>query len=101
MKTASRPEKSRAIRHGPMRREVDIHIDELVLHGFLQRDRYRIARAIESELSRLISEEGVPSALTRNADRPVLDAGPIDIESGTRPEVAGSRVARAVYRGMK
>jgi len=101
MKRVPRPEKSRTGRHSPMYQEVDIRIDELVLHGFPHGDRYRIARGIEKELTRLISEDGIPAAFTRNADRPVLDAGPIDIESGTRPDVVGSRVARAVYGRMK
>jgi hypothetical protein len=80
---------------------VDLQIDELVLYGFAHGDRYRIARAIETELTRLIAEKGIPPAFMQNADRPSLHAGPIDIESGTRPDVVGSRVARAVYGRMR
>ncbi|MBD0326005.1 MAG: hypothetical protein ICV68_06225, partial [Pyrinomonadaceae bacterium] len=47
---------------------IELHIEELILHGFERRDRYAIADAFERELSRLLSEQfaeqGLPSSLS-------------------------------------
>jgi hypothetical protein len=83
------------------RASVDLHIDELVLHGFSPRDRYRIAGAVESELARLITDRGLPFALRQDADIGSLEGNDIDLPAGTRPDVAGKRVAHEVYRRME
>ena len=45
------------------RHNIELHIEELVLHGFSPSDRYRIAEAIERELVQLFSRQSAPSAL--------------------------------------
>ena len=37
---------------------IELHIEELVLHGFAARDRQRIAAAVQLELSRLMGTAG-------------------------------------------
>jgi hypothetical protein len=36
------------------RPSINLHIEELVLHGFAPGDRHRISEAVEQELTRLI-----------------------------------------------
>ena len=36
---------------------LNLHIEELVLHGFAPGDRYRIGEAVQQELTRLFAEQ--------------------------------------------
>ena len=83
-----------------MARSVELHIEELVLHGFAQGDRYRIAEAMERELTRLFTEQGTPPSLAKGGSIDKLDGGAFDMVQGSKAEVIGAEVARAVYRGM-
>src|SRR3954464_11756015 len=42
---------------------VELHIDELMLHGFASSERYAIGDAVERELARLFEKQGVPNSL--------------------------------------
>ena len=79
---------------------VRLRIDELVLDGFPPGDRYRIAAAVEAELSRLFADQGVPSNLASGGAVPALDAGSFDVMPDARPDRIGAQVAQAVYGGL-
>lgn len=81
-------------------RAVELHIEELVLHGFAPGDRHRIADAVERELARLFAERGVPAGLGDGFESPRLDAGSFDFAPGARAETVGEEVARAIYGGF-
>lgn len=80
---------------------VSLHIEEVVLHGFDPRGRYAVADAVQHELTRLLTERGVPPSLgeARGAER--LDAGSFHPARDTRPQALGAQLARAVYGGLK
>ena len=84
------------MKHG----EIDLHIEELVLHGFSRADRYRIGRAVEHELGRLFTEQGMPPSLARSGEIASLDGGSFEANPGSRVETLGARVARSVYGGL-
>src|SRR5262245_23753561 len=84
----------------PVPPSVELHIEELVLHGFAPGDRYRITEAIERELTRLLAEGGVPPSLARGGEVGRLDGGAFESVQGARPEAVGVQVAQAIYRGM-
>lgn len=79
---------------------VELHIEELVLHGFPPRDRYGIAEAIQRELTRLLIEHGVPAALRQGGDVARLNGGSFEVTLGTSVETIGIQVARTAYQGM-
>jgi hypothetical protein len=79
---------------------VELHIEELVLHGFVPGDRYRIGDAVERELSRLFAEQGTPPSLVRGGDIGRLDGGSFEAKPGSRAEAIGARVAQGVYGGL-
>lgn len=83
-----------------MEQKVDLHIEELVLHGFSPGDRYRIGQAVELELTRLITEQGIPSSLSRDGDLARINGGTINVSPNSRAEVIGGRVAQSVYGGF-
>jgi hypothetical protein len=80
---------------------IELHIDDLVLHGFAYSDRYLISKAIEHELARLFVERGSPSLLAESGDFPRLDAGAFEVAPGTKPAAIGAQVAQAVYTGLQ
>ena len=80
---------------------VELHIEELVLHGFAPGDRYRIGDAVERELSRLFAEQGTPPALARGGDIGRLDGGSFEAKPGSRAETIGIQAAQAVYGGLR
>ena len=79
---------------------IELHIEELILHGFAPGDRYRIGDAVERELTRLFVEQGVPLSLTQGREVAHLDGGAFKVTSGSKPEVIGAHVAQAVYGGL-
>jgi hypothetical protein len=84
--------------------EIDLQIDELVLHGFAASDRRRIGEVVERELGRLLAQAAAGGALPRGltANRAVDhgDGGVVHLIAGAAPEVAGAQVAEAVYRAL-
>jgi len=80
---------------------IEVNIEELVLHGFDPRDRYRIGEAVEQELTRLFTEKGVPPGLEKSGDIPHLDGGSVKIESNLKASKAGVSIARSVYGGLR
>jgi|SRR5579864_1927624 len=80
--------------------DIELHIEELVLHGFAHGDRYAIGAAVERELVRLFTEQGMPAALANGGEIGRLNAGSFAVTRGSKPEVIGSQVAQSVYGGM-
>jgi hypothetical protein len=83
-----------------MKPSIELHIEELVLHGFNPADRHRIAAALEGELGRLFTERGVPPGLLTAGERPHVNAGAFDAVQGARAEITGTGLAGAVYAGL-
>lgn len=79
---------------------IELRVDELVLHGFEPADRYRIGQAVEHELGRLFAEWGAPPSLTRGGEVPLLDGGSFEATPGAEAGAIGVQVARAVYGGL-
>ena len=77
-------------------REIEVQIEELVLHGFPRSARWQIADAIESELRARLTKDGVPAAWQSSPRQ--LDAG--SIQSNTHAGL-GAKVARAIHGGAR
>ena len=77
-------------------RQIEVHIEELVLHGFPRSARWQIADAIESELRAQLAKDGIPAAWQSSPRQ--LDAG--SIKSNTHAGL-GAKVARAIHGGAR
>jgi hypothetical protein len=77
---------------------IELRIDRLVLEAVPAGDRYRIADAVQRELTRLVVERNVPAASPAHQIR--VDAGTIHIASGMRASVVGERIAHAIHGGI-
>jgi hypothetical protein len=82
------------------RANVELHIEELVLHGLETGDRHRIAEAVQGELARLIGEQDIPPQLVRSGEIQRIDAGGFELAAGSREDALGSQIARSVYGGL-
>jgi hypothetical protein len=77
-------------------REIEVRIEELVLHGFPRPARWQIADAIENELHARLRRDGIPAAWQSSPRQ--LDAG--SIKSNTHAGL-GAEVARAIHGGAR
>ena len=82
-------------------KNIELNIEELVLHGFAPGDRYRIGEAVEQELTRLLADQGVPESLAQGGEVANVDGGAFEVATGSRADVVGAQVAKAVYGGLR
>jgi hypothetical protein len=78
-------------------REIDVHIEELILHGFEPANRWRIADALQQELRGLLAAKGVPASWLSSPRQ--IEAGTTRLASLTQFTQTGATIARAAYRG--
>jgi hypothetical protein len=80
---------------------IELHIEELVLHGFAPGDRHAISAAIQGELTRLFAEQGVHPSLQRSREVEKMDGGAFSMRAGAKAGTIGTQVAHAVYGGLE
>ena len=74
---------------------IELKIEELILHDLPYDQRHRVAAAIEQALTRLLAERGVPSSFT--AALPPINVGTIRVNPNLSPESMGMQVAGSIY----
>jgi len=84
-----------------MKPNIELDIEELILHGFPPGSRYVIGDAVQKELTRLLVERGVPSPLALGGDYPLLDAGWFQLQPESNPKIIGVRIAGTLYQGLQ
>ncbi len=84
-----------------MNQQIELHIEELVLHGFPPNQRHAIAQAIEMNLTRLLTEQQTPAAWQQNGKVRSINAGSIHINNVSKTEVTGNKIANAVYKSFR
>jgi hypothetical protein len=81
--------------------DIHINIEEIILEGFSPSEKYRIAEAIRTELTRLVQVRGLPAAFNQNGEIQNLPAQTIHLtRNQTAPDI-GSKVAQSIYGGLK
>ena len=87
--------------HGPVATlpaSVEVSIDRMVLDGVAPGDRYRVADAVQSELARLLIDQGVPA--NPAAHERQVDGGTIHVASGMRAAGVGEQIAQAIHGSL-
>jgi hypothetical protein len=90
-------------KRGSQTRDIELHIEELVLQGFAPGDRLAIRDAVERELGRLIGQNAMPGLdVSRRQSVAIerLDAGTFHVQANARPQAIGGQVAKAVFEGL-
>jgi len=83
-----------------MRPRLTVHIEKLVLHGFPPAQAQAIARSLERELARLLSQGDRPFTPDQGGDFPRLDGGSISLPHDSNGQETGVSLAQAVYGGL-
>lgn len=81
---------------------VRLHIDRLVLDGISvsAADRPRLQAAIEHELARLITANGISPALASGGALPSIAVPQITLAPHAKPAQLGASIAGALYGGV-
>ncbi len=78
---------------------IELEIQELIMHGFKRGERHQIGAAVQRELTRLLSERALPPRLTTGGVTQKIDAGSFSATPNSADTV-GTQLAGAVYRGI-
>jgi hypothetical protein len=81
---------------------INIQIERLVFEGIdLQRGEHPLIQAaFESELARLLVNDGLNHDVSSGVALPSLNVQTIQLPNGNRPAAFGQEIARAVYKGI-
>ena len=80
---------------------IELHIDKLVLHGFSAGNSHRIGEAVERQLTRILTEQGMPTSLSHGGERPDINGGTFNTATNTHARTIGIKIAQSVYSGFK
>ena len=83
-----------------MHPNIELHIDEIALHGLSIHDRYAIADAVQNELTRLFTEQGLPPSITGEKNISTLKTGAFNFQPHAGDVAIGNNIASSVYKGF-
>jgi hypothetical protein len=78
---------------------IELTIDELVLHGFSPHDRARIGDAVHAELVRLLSRDDRATGLAQLGHIGRIDAGSFDVPAQASASDIGHHIAGSIVGG--
>jgi hypothetical protein len=81
-------------------RRLSVQIDNLVLKGFRHEDRHAIARGVQEELTRLLSEPGMVQRLSGTGHIPHLRVGRVNMAADAKPQQVGVAAANGIGKGI-
>jgi hypothetical protein len=81
---------------------IKLHIDRLILDGIAipHSQRPLLQAAVEAELSRLITAEGLSSQLMNDGAIPQVSASNLPLNPNSSPTQLGQQIAQSVYGGI-
>ena len=85
---------------GISQKDIEVRIEELILHGFPSEVKTSIVEAAKLELERLLEDKGEPVQLTRDISVENLYIESLDIGDNKKPENIGAQIARILYGGL-
>lgn len=82
--------------------KIKLHIERLILDGLpLERmDGPLVQAAVESELARLLTAQGLHPSLLSGGATPSVRGGSIQLTSDSNPTGLGTEIAQAAYGGL-
>jgi hypothetical protein len=81
---------------------IQLHIERLILEGLPLEpgQRQALQAAIESELTRLLTDGGLAASFTNGSALPHLRTGDLHLTTPMEPAHLGGQIAHAVYGGL-
>lgn len=83
------------------RQNIELHIEEMVLHGLENVNRRHVADAMERELTHLLSEQGLHPSISEGGKIKSLKQMEFNVTQGSSAEYVGIQVARTLFGGLK
>jgi len=83
-----------------MKQRIVLHIDRLVLNGFRQEDRQRIAEGLQGEFCRLLETPAAAEQLASLRYLPRIRVDGVGLAQGAKPEQIGVSVASGIVRRL-
>ena len=80
---------------------INLHIEKLILHGFVARDGAAISKGVEGELTRLLSRAAVPAALSQPREIASITSEAPNLRTDSSANGVGVQIARAVNGGFR
>lgn len=84
-----------------LKQPIELHIEELVLHGFPPHQAYQIGRIVEEELGRLFYDRGLPPMLSQEGNFKHLSLSPLELGNEVDAKQIGSQIAQTLYQGFQ
>jgi hypothetical protein len=79
---------------------INLQIEKLILEGIeLSPQRRQLQAAVETELSRLCTENGLPPSLQNGGTIPKMPAN-LNITNNSNPSLMGEQIAQSIYGGL-
>jgi hypothetical protein len=84
------------------RPNIHLHIEQLILDGLpIERAQGpHVQAAVEAELTRLLTENGLGATAGAGGAVPSVRASTIQLTSGSSPALVGIQIAQSVYSGI-
>jgi hypothetical protein len=79
--------------------QVEVEIEELVLHGFSRSDAVAVAASIERSLRVQFADSSSRFGKSRTIER--VDAKAIEVTAGATPRAIGGAVAERLHRSVR
>jgi hypothetical protein len=81
---------------------ITVHVERLILEGLpIPPDQHlRVRVAVETELARLLSADGLSASLLSGGTWSCVPSNSIELTNVGTPVRLGQQIARAVYRGI-
>ena len=79
---------------------LELQIDQVVLHGFAVRDRDLIQAALQQELTRLFTERGIPASFAQSVAVNQVNGASFDLAAGAKAGDIGTQIAQSIYGGL-
>lgn len=84
-----------------MNQDIEINIEQLVLHGFTNSDKAQIAEALQTALTEALANQGITPLLKHSIDIPYVNAGSLPLQANSKPANVGAAVANSVHSTLK
>ncbi len=81
---------------------INLHIERLILDGLpIERSQApHVQAAVEAELTRWLTEDGLAADLLAGGALPSVRANAIQLTSGSNPAQMGAQIAQSIYSGI-
>jgi hypothetical protein len=83
-----------------MKSVIELHIEEIVLHGFPSLDGRHIREVVQQQLTNLLARNGLPPSFSRDSSVTRLDGRVFQSAPGAGTGDIGTRIARNVYDSL-